>query len=112
MPHTLLRSFARFEDARSARDRLVAGGMPASAVEVRSLEDEAGPVEGNFAIGNGRAAHGSRDAYALNFAGTPQGTNLLVVEAEDDAQRDRAESMLDGLGGTDPGVAGGPRPAG
>lgn len=109
MPHTLLRSFARFDDARSARDRLVAGGLPASAVEVRSLEDEAGPVEGNFAIGNGRAARGSLDAYALNFAGASHGTNLLVVETADDAQRARAESMLDGLGGTDPGSAGGAR---
>lgn len=109
MPHTLLRSFARFEDARSARDQLVAAGLPASAVEVRSLEDEAGPVEGNFAIGNGRVARGSRDAYDLNFAPASQGTNLLVVEVEDHALRDRAESMLEGLGGTDPGTAGGPR---
>lgn len=109
MSHTLLRSFARFEDARSARDRLVAAGLPPSAIEVRSLEDEAGPVEGNFAIGNGRLARGSRDAYHLNFADASQGTNLLVVEAEDEAQRDQAVATLDGLGGTDPGSAGGLR---
>lgn len=106
MPNAVFRSFARFEDARRARDELIASGFPASAVELRSLEDEAGPVAGNFTVGDGRPARGSRDRYERNFADSASsGTNLLVVSAQDETQRERAEVLLAALGGSRAGTA-------
>lgn len=105
MTSPLIRSFERFEDALQARDSLITGGMPAGAVQLRVIEDEAGPVEGNFVSGNGRTSDGKTPAmgvlaggdipYDSNFANTvSRGVHLLIVEAADDTQRQQAESVL------------------
>lgn len=109
----LLRSFDRLDDATAARDELVAAGFPPAAVQVRAMEDEAGPVQGDFSVGNGRTdikpgnsdfvTSDSPDPYALNFAHpTFRGGNLLIVEAADEAQRQQAMAIFDRFGGVDP----------
>jgi len=108
MTTPLIRSFSRFEDATRARDELLAAGLPPAAVQLRVAEDEAGPVEGNFVIGNGRSATGAAPGplrvggdvpYAENFAApSARGTNLLIVEAGDARHREQALAILDGYG--------------
>jgi hypothetical protein len=106
MSAPLLRTFGRFEDASSARDALVAAGLPPSAVAFRVIEDEAGPVEGNFVAGNGRTESGRTPArgilvgseipYDKNFADTvSRGGHLLLVEPADEQQRAQALAILD-----------------
>ena len=104
MPAPILISFDSFEAATAARQELVAAGLPPAAVQLREMEDEAGPAEGNFVIGNGRRATGGPRAdvqadgdfpYARNFEKTEDpGTHLLVVEAIDEAQRAKAVEIL------------------
>ncbi len=113
MSAPLLRSFDRLDDATAARNELVAAGFSPAAVQVRAMEDEAGPVQGNFTVGNGRTdikpgdsdfvTPASPDPYALNFAHpTFRGGNLLVVQAADEAQRQQAMAIVDRFGGVDP----------
>lgn len=113
MSTPLLRSFDRLENATAARNELVAAGFPPSAIQVRAMQDEAGPVQGNFAVGNGRTdirpaesdfvSPDSPDPYELNLAHpASRGENLLVVEAADEAQRQQAVTILDRFGGVKP----------
>lgn len=100
MQQTLMKRFARFDEAQLARDALVAGGLPEGDVELRSLADEAGAEKGNFTVGNGERPHGAHDAYELNFAEVDSaGSNLLVVRTRDERQHARIQAMLDGMGG-------------
>ncbi len=50
MSAPLLRSFDRLDDATAARNELVAAGFSPAAVQVRAMEDEAGPVQGYFTV--------------------------------------------------------------
>jgi hypothetical protein len=55
-------SFDTLESASSAREALRRDGFAAHRLHLRTIEDEAGPVEGNFLIGDvcatiSRAAH-------------------------------------------------------
>ena len=111
MSTPLICSFERFEDAELARARVLAQGLPAAAVALRVIDDEAGPVEGNFVSGNGRPERSSPpDAvvtggvipYERNFARTvSRGVVLLSVDVGDGAQRQRLATLLAGHGGRD-----------
>ena len=50
----LVRSFATLERAEAARSAVLSLGVSSDAVQLQVLQDEAGPVEGNFLVGNGR----------------------------------------------------------
>jgi len=58
LPEPLLRSFGTLDEMMAARQALLAAGLPADRIETRVIQDEAGPVEGNFLVGNGRTTHG------------------------------------------------------
>ena len=85
----MIRSFSSLDDASAARAAVVAAGIDADAIELRVLEDEAGPVEGNFWVGNGRTLHGGAPAavktgpevpYDDNFKEAPhRGSYLLII---------------------------------
>ena len=107
----LLRSFDRFEDAVAAREALLAAGVAPAAVQVQPMEDEAGPAQGNFLVGNGRLrddstpnpSAASQLPYEPNFAHPVfRATNLLLLQPADDAQRAQAAAILDRFGGVGP----------
>ena len=111
MPQALIRTFERYADAQQAREALLAAGFD-GRVEFSVPDDEAGPVEGNFAVGNGRSANAGDarqpltrpgdDAYHCNFRHAPQrGVHLLVVQANEDDERERACAILDRYGAID-----------
>lgn len=97
-------SFDRFEDAEQAQALLLAAGLPAGAVMLHVIEDEAGPTEGNFVSGNGRAERSSPpDAvitggvvpYDQNFARiVSRGVCMLRVQARDPQQHRRVQEVL------------------
>jgi hypothetical protein len=111
MPTPLLRTYETFDAAVAAREALLAAGFDAQAVRFRVMEDEAGPVEGNFLIGNGRTAHdgpptgvraGPEVPYGPNFARpVSRGAHLLAIETADEDQRRRALDTLAPFGGLD-----------
>jgi hypothetical protein len=53
-----VRSFSTLEEASAAQDALAAAGIPRELASLSVRTDEAGPVEGNFLIGNGETTHG------------------------------------------------------
>lgn len=95
----LVRSFSTFELAEAAKAAVLSLGVSANAVQLQMLQDEAGPVEGNFLVGNGRASL-DNSAYESNFAHTvAHGSCLLILNAVPDDQRSEVEAALNKLGG-------------
>ena len=111
----LVRSFASLDEATHARQALVDEGIDPDRMEVRVIQDEAGPVEGNFVAGNGRTAHGGEPGavlagpeipYEENFKRTvTRGVHLLMVDVRDADSRARAQGVLEQSGGVDPQAA-------
>jgi hypothetical protein len=110
MSNEIVKVFDRYEDADHARSALLAYGLAAAQVRLQCNEDEAGPVEGNFLIGNGRgpgrtggvsrkrAEHGDLP-YEANFSHPElRGLHVLLVDVPLDDQRRAAEEILEGFG--------------
>lgn len=108
----LVSSFDSFEAATRAREALVAGGVNPDMVQIRVIQDEAGPVEGNFWVGNSRAADGGESKgiragpevpYDKNFRNTVnRGVHLVMVNVTEAILRERAQGILGEFGGIDP----------
>lgn len=114
MANTLVRVYDRFSDAENARNQLLDAGFPASRVHLTSKEDEAGPVQGNFTVGDASTSLGGvrgaidslmgRDdhTYQHDYANVVQcGSFLLTVDVEDDVQSARASDITQRFGGID-----------
>jgi hypothetical protein len=98
----LVRSFAMLERAEAARTAVLSLGLSPDAVQLQVLQDEAGPVESNFVVGNGRAAPDDTSAYAANFADpVARGTCLLMLSTIPDDKRSKVEAALNEFGGVD-----------
>jgi len=112
MANEIVKVFDRYEDAEQARSALLAAGFAPGQVRLQCDEDEAGPVEGNFLVGNGRrpgraggvssaADHGDLP-YELNYDHPElRGLHLLLLDVPSDEQRARAEELLGGFGARD-----------
>lgn len=107
---TIKHSFATLEQANAAGHALTEAGIARDAVRIWPREDEAGPVSGNFAIGNGASTDsGSNDprpGYGTTYQGNfdrpvARGTVLLLVLGLDEGQERTARDVLSGMGGTD-----------
>lgn len=108
----LIRSFDTFDAAQAARQALVQAGVPPGQLELRVIDDEAGPVQGNFVIGNGITTEGrppqgvlagGEVPYEPNFARlVNRGVHLLLVHPGDGIDQDHAEQVLAQQGGVDP----------
>ncbi|HYF19623.1 MAG TPA: hypothetical protein VEA40_17285 [Ramlibacter sp.] len=106
----LVRSFSTLEEASAAQSALLASGLAPGAAELRVIDDEAGPVEGNFVSGNGRTTDGGpprgmrtgpQVPYEDNFQKTVRrGAFLLIVSAQQD-QVDAVRAVLDRFEGVD-----------
>lgn len=107
MANTLVRIFESFPAADSARSELLASGFPMDGVEFTVRENEEGPVQGNFYVGNGREQGGINgsaqdSSYRSNFGDVAQrGVYMVTVEVNDEAEAGRAKEIMDRLGGVD-----------
>lgn len=104
----VIRSFDSLEGAAAAVNELVRAGFDHGALELRVLETESGPGEGNFVSGNGITSHGGRphpvvggdQPYDENFRHpVSRSLHLVQVGAHSQAQRRTAEQVLDAAGG-------------
>jgi hypothetical protein len=105
----VLRSFDSLEAAAAAVNELVQAGFEHGAIELRVIESEAGPAEGNFVIGNGQTTHGGAPGAVLAGREVPYEENfkrpvrrsghLVIVEAHSQDQHRTATEVLDRAGG-------------
>ena len=111
---TLIRIFDHLADAERARNRLLAEGFPSHAVQLDAGDDEAGPVQGNFTVGNcdtltsrlERAINalfgGDNHMYRRNYGKTAfRGMVRLVVATRHADEQQRAHAILQACGGSD-----------
>jgi hypothetical protein len=99
-----VQTFSSLQDAHAAVEALAAAGLPRDQLQLIVREEEAGPVAGNFLIGNGETTHGGRPGavrtgsevpYEENFRDTSyRGAYLLVLARMDDHQMARAQAVL------------------
>jgi len=114
MATTLIHSYDTLFDAESAQQQLLASGFSSDHIHLTVREDEAGPVQGNFIVGNGGGDPGARlDSprgagvddkrdYEREFKESVQrSTYLLTVDADDDGEKERAAEILHRYGGAD-----------
>lgn len=102
----MIRIFDHYADAEAARDALLAAGYAREAVRVSVRDDEAGPVQGNFTVGNVTEAPGGTGAanhtYARNYENTAQrGLCMVVVDAVEGPGEAAAAALMDRFGGRD-----------
>lgn len=105
-------SFRSFADAQRARDALAGQGFEAGALHLRSIADEAGPVQGNFVSGNGRPADNRAPAGVIGSGEAPypknfnpvvdRGSELLEVLVHSDEERRKAHEVAAACGGVEP----------
>ena len=102
MQHALIRVFDVFAQAEQARDALLAEGFTGETVQLSVREDEAGPVEGNFTVGN-EPTESEHHTYDRNYAGaTQRGHCMITVAAGDASQAAQAGAILERFGARDP----------
>lgn len=101
MTDFVLRMYDTLDHASMARAALLAAGFDADRVEIEPINSEAGPVAGNFTVGNGsdqsdHSGIGDSGDYQDNFRSVRQGAIIkLTVAVEDDAGHARANDVLD-----------------
>jgi hypothetical protein len=102
MEKQIVRIFDDFEAADRAREELVAAGFIPDAVELCPQDDEAGPPQGNFTVGDAPSVAGGTD-YNDTFKPREQRTPyLMVVTPADAAQAEFALGVLERYGAKDP----------
>lgn len=94
MNHAVMRIFDVFEGAQGAREALLAEGFGADEIQVSVANDEAGPVEGNFTVGN-MPVQSDSHTYDRNYAKPNQTAQCIVTVAAADAQAAaRADAVM------------------
>jgi hypothetical protein len=100
MDKQIVRMFDNYDAAQRARSELLAAGFDDDHVRLKTQIDEAGPTESNFTVGNDPAVVGG-EAYSRTFAPErQQGHFLMMVEAVDGQQAERAAQICDRYGAT------------
>ncbi len=102
MQQAIIRVFDVFDYAERARDALLHEGFERESVDLSVRDDEAGPVQGNFTVGN-LPMQSAQHTYDRNYANSRQrGHCVLTVQAADSAIAASAVAILDRCGGRDP----------
>ncbi len=99
--HAVMGVFDDFDKAEEARAALLADGFDAAALELKVHNDEAGPVEGNFYVGN-TPSESEQHVYDSNYVAVQRAQCMLVVDANDAATAARAGAIMAGFGARDP----------
>ena len=103
MHEPVAKLYNHLSHAENARKELLSSGFAADSVHLESIQSEAGPVSGNFAVGNGDPdGTNPGTVYERNFADPEQPANiLLTVEAGDGGLAARASDIMLRHGGHD-----------
>lgn len=106
MATQMIRIFDQYADAEAARDALLAAGYARDSVRVSVRDDEAGPVQGNFTVGNATEAPGGmgegQHTYARNYENVAQrGLCMVVLDAVEGPEAAAAAELMSRFGGRD-----------
>jgi hypothetical protein len=94
MEKPLIYIFDDLPTADRVRDELLRCGFDRTGVELTAREDEAGPVQGNFTVGDAPSAKGGTD-YKDTYANpTQRGTCMLTITPVDPTQAEYAIKLL------------------
>lgn len=102
MEQALIYVFDDFAVAERAREELLSCGFERGAVQLTVRDDEAGPAQGNFTVGDHPAAAGGTD-YQSTFANpTHRGHCMLTITPFDPAQSRYAIALMARYGVSEP----------
>jgi hypothetical protein len=101
MDNTIVRIFDVFTKAEQACDALLAAGFARDDVQLSVPDDEAGPLQGNFTVGD-LTEDDANAPYQRKYANPIQrGHFLVMVEAADGERAAPALEILQRYGGTE-----------
>lgn len=104
MEPPLLYVFDDFDLAQRARAELIQYGFGMDAVALRISDDEAGPVQGNFTVGDACHASAGTD-YASTFGTvTHRGNCMLMIAPTSPTHTQYAIALMARYGVSDPGA--------
>ena len=101
MTDFLLRMYDTLDHAEMARNALLAAGYSGDQIQLEAMNSEAGPVAGNFTVGNStdhsnHSGIGDSGDYSKNFEHVRQGAIIkLTVAVESDSRHAQANEVLD-----------------
>jgi hypothetical protein len=101
MTEFALRMYDTLDHAETARKALLAAGYDKDQVQIEAMNSEAGPVAGNFTVGNSsdHSSHsgiGDSGDYADNFKGVSHGAIIkLTVAVESESSLLQVNDVLD-----------------
>jgi hypothetical protein len=104
MEHPLIYVFDDFDTAQKARAELIQYGFSNDAVELRISDDEAGPVQGNFTVGDSTHATPGHD-YSTTFGTVAhRGNCMLMIAPGSPTHAQYAIALMARYGVSDPGA--------
>jgi hypothetical protein len=104
MEHPLMYVFDDFDTAQKARAELIQYGFSNDAVELRISDDEAGPVQGNFTVGDATHATPGHD-YSTTFGTVAhRGNCMLMIAPSSPTHSQYAIALMARYGVSDPGA--------
>jgi len=104
MEAPLIYVFDDFDLAQKARGELIQFGFGNDAVELRISDDEAGPVQGNFTVGDACHATPGSD-YASTFGTVAhRGNCMLMIAPSSPTHSQYAIALMARYGVSDPGA--------
>jgi hypothetical protein len=101
MTEFALRMYDTLDHAETARKALLAAGYDKDQVQIEAMNSEAGPVAGNFTVGNGsdhsdHSGVGDSGDYNDNFRGVSHGAVIkLTVAVENGSSLAQVNEVLD-----------------
>ena len=101
MTDFVLRMYDTLDHAEMARNALLAAGYDTDQVQIEAMNSEAGPVAGNFTVGNSsdhsnHSGIGDSGDYNANFRGVRQGAIIkLTVAVDSDSSHAQVNDVLD-----------------
>ena len=96
-----LRMYDTLDHAETARKALLEAGYDKDQVQIEAMNSEAGPVAGNFTVGNSsdhsnHSGIGDSGDYADNFKGVSHGAIIkLTVAVESESSLTQVNDVLD-----------------
>jgi hypothetical protein len=103
MDNQIVRIFYGLDAAERARDALLAAGFDRGGIELEVLEDEAGPEQANFTVGDSPEVAGGTGYEDTFRPKEPRHTHVVVtVFAADKGLAQLAATILEGQGGRIP----------
>jgi hypothetical protein len=106
MEKPLIYVFDDFATAERVREEMLSYGFDPAGVQLNAAEDEAGPVQGNFTVGDYTTVKGGADYKDCYGKPTQRGCITMIIQPVDETQADYAVKLLARYGVSEAPMAG------